>query len=161
MNRYGIASSPFGTLLLAGSEDGLHWLSFMKLPDEALSTLDREFPGQRHAQDHLWAEDIVNKWLVDKSLTVNLSPIGTLFQSIVWNELLNLPLGSTLSYSELARKAGHPTAVRAVASAVARNPIAIFIPCHRVLPKSGGIGNYRWGADKKKALLEWENGASR
>ncbi|MGA0899833.1 MAG: methylated-DNA--[protein]-cysteine S-methyltransferase [Luteolibacter sp.] len=75
----------------------------------------------------------------------------------VWNTLLKIPLGSTLSYSDLAKKCGHPTAVRAVATAVGRNPIAIFIPCHRVLPKDGRLGNYRWGVEKKRALLEWEN----
>ena len=77
---------------------------------------------------------------------------GTLFSKSRW--------GNTLSYSDLAEKCGHPTAIRAVASAVARNPIAIFIPCHRVLPKNASLGNYRWGADKKRALLEWERNVS-
>lgn len=156
MKRYGVAESPVGPLLLAESESGLCWLSFVNKSEVVSETLHREFPGQGGSQDDAWAKAIVNKWFIDKSLTINLAPQGTSFQSSVWNALLNIPLGTTVSYSALANTCGHPSAIRAVASAVGRNPISIFIPCHRVLPKDGSIGNYRWGADGKKALLEWE-----
>lgn len=80
--------------------------------------------------------------------------VGTPFQLVVWQALYALPAdNSTISYSALAASVGIPSAVRAVAHAVATNPISWLIPCHRVLPKSGGIGNYHWGADLKKALL--------
>ena len=156
MKRFGIANSPFGSLLLAGSGAGLHWLSFVNKSGEARPCLNREFPGETYSQDDAWAQDIVNKWLIHPTQLVHSTPFGTSFQKNVWNALLKIPLGSTVSYSELARMCGQPSAVRAVASAVARNPIAIFIPCHRVLPKNGSVGNYRWGADKKQTLLEWE-----
>ena len=158
--RQGFAHSPFGTLLLAESEKGLCWLSFVNHSSEARKQLATAFPAQTYSQDDAWASSVVNNWIVDKSLTINLASIGTSFQMTVWNTLLKVPLGSTLSYSDLAKKCGHPTAVRAVATAVGRNPIAIFIPCHRVLPKNASLGNYRWGADKKRALLEWERNVS-
>ena len=82
--------------------------------------------------------------------------IGTDFQKRVWRELLKVPWGRTLTYSELARKIGEPTAVRAVASACARNPVAMIVPCHRILCKDGSLGGYYWGLPKKKRLLERE-----
>lgn len=153
--RHGIANSPFGPLRLAESDAGLCWLSVVTPAHEDLIQLQKAYPTARETQDESWPQSIVNQW-IDDLPTPRLAPHGTPFQLIVWNELLNTTVGSSYSYSELAARIGRPTAVRAVASAVARNPIALFIPCHRVLPKSGGIGNYRWGADRKRAILEWE-----
>lgn len=155
MNRCGVATSPFGRLLLAESEAGLCWLSFVNNSEEAESTRQAQFPSDTRTQHNFWSQSVVDQWIENLS-TVPLAAAGTLFQKVVWNELLNTSLGETLSYSELARRIGKPTAVRAVASAVARNPIALFIPCHRVLPKNGSVGNYRWGSEKKEALLKWE-----
>lgn len=90
-----------------------------------------------------------------KSLPIDLQ-CGTQFQKLVWNALREVPEGKTITYSDLASTIGMPKAVRAVASAVANNPISIVIPCHRVLPKSGGVGKYRWGSGMKSALLERE-----
>lgn len=88
---------------------------------------------------------------------VSLNPAGTPFQLKVWRELLAIPRGQTVSYSEVARRIGNPSAVRAVASAIAANPLSIFIPCHRVVPASGGTGNYAGGPTAKAALLALEN----
>lgn len=85
-----------------------------------------------------------------------LDPVGTKFQKSVWTALRRLPAGATASYAEIAAAIGAPRAVRAVAGACAANPIAVAIPCHRVRPKSGGIGGYRWGAERKAALLRAE-----
>lgn len=85
---------------------------------------------------------------------------GTLFQQKVWRELLKVQRGTTITYSKLAARIGAPKAVRATASAVANNPISILIPCHRVLPKSGGIGKYRWGSEMKQKLLDQEQVAT-
>jgi O-6-methylguanine DNA methyltransferase len=85
-----------------------------------------------------------------------IAPQGTDFQKKVWNALLKIPKGKTVTYSELAKKIGAPKAVRAVASAVAKNKIALLIPCHRVVPKTGGTGKYRWGTNRKKKILESE-----
>lgn len=85
-----------------------------------------------------------------------LDPEGTDFQQSVWRALLDIPFGKQLSYKEIATQLGQPGASRAVGSAIAANPIALLIPCHRVVPVSGGTGNYRWGPDRKLALLEAE-----
>ena len=81
---------------------------------------------------------------------------GTNFQIKVWEALLRVPEGGLVSYARLARAAGMPTAVRAVASAVAANPVAWLVPCHRVIRSSGVLGQYRWGPERKAALIGWE-----
>lgn len=82
--------------------------------------------------------------------------IGTAFQLKVWQATLAIPTGETRSYQDIATSIGHPDAWRAVANALAQNKIAYFIPCHRVIRKNGGLGGYKWGIDKKKALLQAE-----
>lgn len=81
---------------------------------------------------------------------------GTEFQQKVWQELLKIPSGETRTYSDIAKAIGQPKAARAVGSACAANTLPVKVPCHRVVPKSGGIGNYRWGVEKKRALLQTE-----
>ncbi len=81
---------------------------------------------------------------------------GTNFQLKVWQALLNIPTGSTVTYGDIANAIGKPTSSRAVGNAVGGNPVAFVIPCHRVLRESGALGGYRWGADKKQAILAWE-----
>jgi O-6-methylguanine DNA methyltransferase len=88
---------------------------------------------------------------------VNFDLHGTDFQKSIWQSLLTIQSGETLTYSQLAAKAGKPKAIRAAASAVAKNPISILIPCHRILPKSGGVGHYGGGSHIKKSLLEHED----
>ncbi|MBV5321625.1 MAG: methylated-DNA--[protein]-cysteine S-methyltransferase [Sulfuricurvum sp.] len=91
-----------------------------------------------------------------KPFTLPLNPDGTPFQKQVWETLLTIPYGKTISYAQEAEQFGNPKAVRAVASANGRNPIAILIPCHRVIASSGGLGGYTGGIDKKEFLLELE-----
>jgi AraC family transcriptional regulator of adaptative response/methylated-DNA-[protein]-cysteine methyltransferase len=81
---------------------------------------------------------------------------ATAFQRRVWEALRRVPYGSTRSYAQVARAIGHPTATRAVARACAMNPAALVIPCHRVVRADGGLGGYRWGIERKRALLERE-----
>ncbi|SFR55440.1 methylated-DNA--[protein]-cysteine S-methyltransferase [Thiomicrospira sp. ALE5] len=85
-----------------------------------------------------------------------LAPKGTDFQLSVWQALQQIPLGQTRSYQQLANQLGRPQAVRAVANAIAANPIAWFIPCHRVIRSNGELGGYAWGLAKKQQLLDWE-----
>jgi AraC family transcriptional regulator of adaptative response/methylated-DNA-[protein]-cysteine methyltransferase len=87
---------------------------------------------------------------------IAIDPRGTSFQQVVWNALRMIPAGTTTTYSALARRIGRPAAVRAVAGACAANPIAILIPCHRVVRTDGGLSGYRWGVERKRALLERE-----
>ncbi len=84
---------------------------------------------------------------------------ATAFQRRVWEELVAIPRGETRTYSEIARKLGQPTAARAVARACATNPVSVVVPCHRVVREDGGLGGYRWGLERKKALLEGERNA--
>ena len=84
---------------------------------------------------------------------------GTAFQQRVWRALQQIPVGKTVSYAEVAKRIGAPKAVRAVASACAANPIAVAIPCHRVVRKGGGLSGYRWGVERKRALLKREDAA--
>ena len=86
----------------------------------------------------------------------HLAPGGTDFQKSVWRALLEIPVGQQVTYKNIATRIGQPNASRAVGSAIAANPIALLIPCHRIVPAIGGTGNYRWGADRKLALLEAE-----
>ena len=81
---------------------------------------------------------------------------GTDFQIKVWRALLEIPFGNTSTYSDIAKAINNPRALRAVGTAIGRNPVAILVPCHRVLRSDGGIGGYYWGIEKKKILLEWE-----
>jgi len=81
---------------------------------------------------------------------------GTAFQQMVWKELQRIPSGETRSYTELAKTIGRPNAVRAVANACGSNPVAVVVPCHRVVQKNGTLAGYRWGAKRKRALLEKE-----
>lgn len=81
---------------------------------------------------------------------------GSEFRLLVWRRLLEFPYGARLSYGEIAAEIGQPEASRAVGSAVGANPVALVVPCHRVVPKAGGSGNYRWGVERKRALLDAE-----
>ncbi len=108
-----------------------------------------------------------NYCLIDKILhclnnntydaSIELEAIGTPFQKTVWQALCQVPAGSTASYKQIAEAIGNPKAVRAVGSACKNNPIAYFIPCHRILPSNGKIGQYRWGVGIKRQLLDREN----
>ncbi len=94
-----------------------------------------------------------------KAIDITKYPVllqGTEFQKSVWNKLISIPKGETVTYAELAKRIGKSKAVRAVASAVAKNRIAILVPCHRVVPSTGGVGKYRWGSERKKKILDSE-----
>ncbi len=88
---------------------------------------------------------------------VDLQLVGAPFQIKVWEALLSVPAGEVTTYSEIARRCGRPKAVRAVGTAVGRNPLAWLIPCHRVLRRDGGLGGYHWGLSVKQAMLAWES----
>ena len=92
----------------------------------------------------------------DVGLSLPLDVRGTAFQERVWQALSRIPPGETANYTELARRIGAPRSVRAVAGACAANPLAVAIPCHRVVRRDGGLSGYRWGVERKRALLERE-----
>ncbi len=158
---YSVVESPLGTLLLGATDSGL---CTVKLGDAA-ATLERElrdeFPRAQIVRDderlREWATAIVDH-VSGARRTIDL-PIdlqGTAFQWRVWRALQKIPYGQTRTYGEVANAIGSPAAVRAVGRACATNPVALVIPCHRVLPKQGGTGGYRWGVTRKEKLLALE-----
>ncbi len=159
---YGFSYSPFGDCLIATTERGICHLGFVeegKRP-EAFNQLFKTWPGATFTES---AESVSSKinsiFKIDKtkySQPFNLHLKGTNFQINVWKALLNIPEGQVVSYQDIASHIGHPKAFRAVANAVAINPVAFLIPCHRVIAKSGKIHQYRWGSARKKALIGWE-----
>jgi AraC family transcriptional regulator of adaptative response/methylated-DNA-[protein]-cysteine methyltransferase len=162
---YAHASTVLGKMLLAATERGICFIQFGRTQKEMLDTLQDEFPKASiqvmpqasAAEFGRWIKAL-DAYLAGsvKKLDLPLDMMGTAFQIKVWKFLQKIPRGSTWSYSELAEKIGNPKAVRAVASACARNNLAIVIPCHRVLRGSGELAGYRWGLERKQALLELE-----
>jgi O-6-methylguanine DNA methyltransferase len=113
--------------------------------------------------DEELSEEIDERFIewIDKIRSMNFDVpflfTGTHFQITVWKEIMNVPRGQTISYSELAKRIGKPKAVRAVATACGKNPLAILVPCHRIIGLNGNVGKYFWGSDRKKMLLEMES----
>ncbi len=157
---FGYFLSPFGLTLLAfEGKRNLYALHFVnEASSSAEGILKQLFLGT------VWTPNPIGAIQLGKELfstpsesSVSLVLYGSTFQQQVWSALLQIPVGSTMTYSELASFAGVPRAVRAVASAVARNQIACFVPCHRIVPKHGkDVGSYRWGRALKQELLNSE-----
>jgi AraC family transcriptional regulator, regulatory protein of adaptative response / methylated-DNA-[protein]-cysteine methyltransferase len=167
--RCSYASTPFGNILIASTEKGICSVSLAPDKGKALYVLMRIFPKASllAERDPMHQEflNVFEKEPADlrfhregepENLTFHLK--GTPFQLDVWKALLDIPFGRTCTYGDIARIIGKPKAFRAVGSAVGSNPIFFAIPCHRVLPTTGGIGNYFWGAEVKRYLLNWEGG---
>jgi AraC family transcriptional regulator of adaptative response/methylated-DNA-[protein]-cysteine methyltransferase len=160
--RYGFHPSPFGECLVAVTDRGISNLAFV--PQGNRSKIIRELKKQWKRAEVLedpsatrpYADRIFNAAKSADPLTLYLQ--GTNFQIKVWQALLKIPRGAVASYEDIARKISRPSAVRAVANAVAHNPVAYLIPCHRVIRKTGAIGGYRWGSARKRVLLAWEAG---
>jgi AraC family transcriptional regulator, regulatory protein of adaptative response / methylated-DNA-[protein]-cysteine methyltransferase len=153
--RYGFADTPLGVLLVAATERGVAavYLADTRRPLE--TALGKEFPAATLVRD----DDAVRGYarsVMDAPSTVPLDVAGTAFQRRVWEELRRIPAGSTRTYSQVAEAIGQPRAVRAVASACARNPTSVVVPCHRVVRRDGAMGGYRWGVERKKKLLAQE-----
>ncbi|HTP01252.1 MAG TPA: bifunctional helix-turn-helix domain-containing protein/methylated-DNA--[protein]-cysteine S-methyltransferase [Anaerolineales bacterium] len=158
--RYGLHATPFGECLIATTQRGICHLSFVQDGEgDAIDRLVTDWRQARMVEDHDATASLVEP-IFDLSrrsnaaLRVHLR--GTNFQIKVWEALLRIPAGKVTTYGQIARGIGQPTASRAVGSAVGRNPIAVLIPCHRVIRGLGEFGNYRYGATRKKALLAHE-----
>jgi AraC family transcriptional regulator of adaptative response/methylated-DNA-[protein]-cysteine methyltransferase len=162
--RYTIAESPLGRMLVAATDKGICAIQFAATDEELQQGLMREFPfATRRRDDPAMADWTHNlERLIDGHDTTSSLPLdirATAFQRRVWEYLQRIPRGETRSYSEVARKIGMPKATRAVARACATNPVAVAIPCHRVVREDGDLGGYRWGIDRKEQLLAMEQGA--
>ena len=156
---YTIAASPLGRLLVAATEKGICAIRVGD-SDEALEEdLRTEFPAAQieiHNGQLRESVQAIVKHLEGKQPDLNL-PLdiqATAFQRLVWEALRAIPYGSTRSYAQVAQAIGRPTAVRAVARACATNPVALVVPCHRVIGSDKSLSGYRWGLERKKKLLE-------
>ncbi len=155
--RYGWFESPFGPTLAVGTELGLSGLAFAAEtgPEAALADMAARWPEA----EMVAAPEALRGW-VEAAFAgrgeVALAPMGGPFQIKVWEALLRIPAGQVTTYSRIAEAIGHPRAVRAVGTAVGRNPISYLIPCHRAIRRDGALGGYHWGLKVKRALLAFE-----
>ena len=162
---YAIVASSLGSLLVAATERGLCQVALGDEPDELEARLVREFHAADVRRDDGTLHDLVEIVLagVAGTLPAHDLPLdlrGTAFQRRVWEELRRIPTGQTHTYAQVAAAIGHPKAARAVGRACATNPAPVVVPCHRVVPASGGLGNYSMGVERKQALLEREASAA-
>jgi AraC family transcriptional regulator of adaptative response/methylated-DNA-[protein]-cysteine methyltransferase len=162
--RYTCADSPLGRMLIAATDRGICSIQFARTDGELLEGLKREFPFAGRKSDKGGLQSWVNALLdhmrgreLNSALPLDIR--ATAFQRRVWAYLQSIPFGETKSYSQVAKAIGRPTAARAVARACATNPVAVEIPCHRVVREDGSMGGYRWGLDRKKNLLAMEQEA--
>ncbi len=159
---YGIHQTPFGGCLVAQTERGICGLFFLQKNNGSryIQRLENDWPNATIINDLQKTEGTVKhifnfaNW--DKKQPLTLFLQGTNFQVKVWEALLKIPQGNAVAYEDIAKSIGNPKAVRAVGSAVAKNPVSFIIPCHRVIRKYGDYGNYQGGPARKKALLAWE-----
>ncbi len=160
--RYGFGDSPFGQALVAFTARGICHLSFVAEGDEsaALQALTSTWSQANWIEDTSASGQLLKRIFAagqppDGNISLWVS--GTNFQIQVWRAMLQIPSAGLLSYRQLADLLGMPKAARAVGSAVARNPVAFLIPCHRVLRESGEFGIYHWGRERKMAMCGWES----
>jgi AraC family transcriptional regulator of adaptative response/methylated-DNA-[protein]-cysteine methyltransferase len=160
--HYAVADTDLGLLLVAATERGICCVEFGADRTALVRSLLRRFPKAKLIAGEAGIDNAVERLaaavqgaegsLADLPLDIR----GTVFQCRVWQELRRIPAGTTAPYASVAAAIGQPAAVRAVASACAANPVAVVVPCHRVVRTDGGLGGYRWGTERKAVLLERE-----
>ena len=157
--RWGWFDSPFGPALVMGTDRGICGLGFAAETgaEATMADLTDRWPKARFIEDAA----ALRPWVATafgerKDEPLPLYLIGAPFQIKVWEALLRIPTGHVTTYAEIAGAVGHSKAMRAVGTAVGRNPVSWLIPCHRALRKSGGLGGYHWGLPVKRAMLAWE-----
>jgi len=155
---YQLFESPFGIISIASTKFGICFMEFCETDMDTIFKLKKIFPksilSKNHNTFHDIAMSIFNKNEVKNEIKLHIK--ASKFQIDVWKRLLQIPNGVLTTYSEIAHKLGNPKACRAVGNAVGKNPIAIIIPCHRIIKKSGEFGNYKWGITRKIDIINWE-----
>jgi AraC family transcriptional regulator of adaptative response/methylated-DNA-[protein]-cysteine methyltransferase len=158
---YSTIASPVGQVLIAATANGICAVKIGAGESSLVNDLKREYPAAELAAN----EEPPSEWVTaiarhlrgdEATLDLPIDVQATAFQWKVWRALQRIPYGETRAYSDVAKSIGKPKAIRAVARACATNPVALVVPCHRVVPAAGGIGGYRWGKDRKARLLEAE-----
>ena len=159
------------TWLIVGQQSQPVWIRPVQFPGscvDPLSTLRQAFTNADELVYMPALSAVLTDWAQQQSAAAPVSPqqlsvryplpLSNDFYTSVWQELMQVPAGQTISYGQLAKRAGSPRAAQAVGNAMAANPLPLLIPCHRVILSSGHLGNYMWGSELKQLLLDWENG---
>ena len=159
--RWGVSESPFGSMFLAQSSQGITHLSFFEGDEtESLEVLRRDWPEAELLRDDGFAGKMAKRIFSKKAADdLRLHVKGTPFHEKICHPLLEIPPFEVSTYGKIAAKVGMPGASRAVGSAVGANRISWLIPCHRVIRTDGGLGGFRWGTGRKRAMLDWEQAA--
>ena len=165
----GFHDSPFGEALVATTDRGICGLTFHEgSRRNALRDLATRWPNAVIEERPRVTAPVASRVFAalevrdpDSVVPLGILVRGTNFQVKVWRALLQIPVGTVASYEDIATAIGAPTAVRAVGTAIGRNPVAFLIPCHRVIRTTGALGGYRWGLPRKRAMLAWESGRAR
>ena len=158
--RYGVHDSPFGPAFVAITARGICGLHFVDSVSDGRERLQHDWPGAELRQDPAatapFSGRLFGPFASRPGRALALLVRGSNFQVQVWRALLELPFGSLATYGDISRRIGAPGAARAVGTAIGANPVAWLIPCHRVIRVSGALGGYRWGTERKAAMLGWE-----
>lgn len=157
--NYSFAQSPFGDILVASTPKGICHMAFADSEEEAFPVLTRQFPNATFRQKtDLMQQNALyvftRQWNEIDQIKLHLK--GTEFQLKIWETLLRIPMGQLSTYGDVAREIQNEKASRAVGTAIGSNPVAFLIPCHRIIRSGGTTGDYRWGADRKTAIIGWE-----
>ena len=159
--HFGFVDTPLGRLRLTAVREGLTGIGFdgdrYARPLDPAWVHDPEYPAVRKAASQLSAYFALERRVFD----LPLAPAGTPFQHAVWRAIATVPAGATISYAQLAQRAGHARSARAVGAATGRNPLAIVVPCHRIIGADGSLTGYASGLERKRALLELEQKGAR
>jgi AraC family transcriptional regulator of adaptative response/methylated-DNA-[protein]-cysteine methyltransferase len=162
---YVVVASPVGPMLVAATDRGLCSVQFGDAPEQLVAALQREYPNARFAEMRDASAPEFEAWVaalgrhlagVQPHLALPLDIRHTAFQMRVWAFLQSIPYGEVRSYADVAAAIGSPKAIRAVARACSQNTLAVVVPCHRVIRGSGELAGYRWGLERKRALLALE-----
>ena len=155
---YEYKNSPFGKALIMNSKYGVCGLAFCDHINEeiALADMMSRWPSATYSAENIFS-DLEFKSVLDQTTKINLCLIGSPLQIQVWSALLKIPAGKVTNYKTLAKHIGKPKAVRAIATAIGRNPLCWLIPCHRVLRTTGELGGYHWGLKVKTTMLRFES----
>lgn len=158
--QYDFTQSPFGLLIVANTSKGICHMAFDENEEQALQILHLKFPQAKFSQEttpiqHQAIKIFQGDWNNLSQIKLHLK--GTEFQFKVWETLLKIPMGNLKTYGNIANTIGHPSASRAVGTAIGSNPVAYLIPCHRVIQSSGLLGGYMWGTTRKSAIIAWES----
>ncbi|NCX27391.1 MAG: methylated-DNA--[protein]-cysteine S-methyltransferase [Rhodobacterales bacterium] len=155
---YEYKKSPFGKALIMNSKYGICGLAFCDQVNEeiALADMMSRWPSATYSAENIFS-DLEFKSVLDQTTKINLCLIGSPLQLQVWSALLKIPAGKVTNYKTLAKHIGKPKAVRSIATAIGKNPLSWFIPCHRVLRSNGELGGYHWGLKVKTTMLRFES----